>query len=63
MCLEKELSKSQRESIIVAKKLDNTDSRISAVINYSISSFEYEELKHLVVSNKKPTVKPLLKYD
>ena len=40
MCLRKELSKSQRESIIVAKKLGNTDSRISAVVSCSISSVQ-----------------------
>ena len=41
MCLGKEFSKSQRESIIVAKKLGNTDSRISAIINCSISSVQH----------------------
>jgi len=40
MCLEKELSKSQRESIIAAKKLGNTDSRISEVVSCSISSVQ-----------------------
>ena len=40
MCLGKELSKSQKESIIAAKKLGNTDSRISEVVSCSISSIQ-----------------------
>ena len=59
MCLGKELSKSQKEAIIAAKKLGHSNSRISAVVGCSRSSvrrvWESYELKKL---SKKRTGRP-----
>ena len=38
MCLENKLSESQKGAIIAAKKLGNTNTRITAVVSYSRSS-------------------------
>ncbi len=40
MCLRKELSKSQKGEIIVAKKLRHTNIRIFTVVDYSCSSVQ-----------------------